>query len=170
MIHIYCGDGKGKTTCAIGLAIRMLGASKKVLFAQFFKDGSSSEIEILRSFDNLKYICANSPTIKRFVNMTDEEKTKANSYYRELLQDVIQKSKDYDLIVLDEISSTLNYNMVDKDILLDFLNTNKSTKEIVLTGRNPNKKLIELADYISEIKKVKHPFDNGIMARKGIEY
>ncbi|MFI3226080.1 MAG: cob(I)yrinic acid a,c-diamide adenosyltransferase [Clostridia bacterium] len=168
MIHIYCGDGKGKTTAATGLAVRAIGSGRNVLFVQFFKNGSSSEIKMLKTFKNLTYM-KTEHSFGRFANMSDEEKSIAFEHFNNLVIDAINCSVDYNMVVFDEIISTYNLNFLDKEHFLNFCIQNQD-KEIVLTGRNPSEELLKIADYVSEIKKIKHPFDNGTKARYGIEF
>lgn len=169
LIHIYCGDGKGKTTAAIGLAIRAAGAGKRVVFAQFFKDGSSSEISVLKAVGNIQAVHCN--TVRGFwKRMDDVQKAKASKDYTSFLAEIIVLAKDADLLVLDEIISACNHGTVTEAAVLDFLRDKPNGLEVVLTGRNPSKALLELADYVSEIRKVKHPYDCGIAAREGIEF
>jgi len=169
LIHIYCGDGKGKTTAAIGLAIRTAGAGKRVVFAQFFKDGSSSEISVLKAVGNIQAVHCN--TVRGFwKRMDDVQKAKASKDYTSFLAEIIVLAKDADLLVLDEIISACNHGTVTEAAVLDFLRDKPNGLEVVLTGRNPSKALLELADYVSEIRKVKHPYDCGIAAREGIEF
>ena len=169
MIHIYHGEGKGKTTCSVGLAVRAAGSGMRVLFVQFFKDGSSAEIGPLSSIEG---ITVRHPNLNfgRFVQMNSEQKEEITRNYSSFLHEVILHAEEYDLIVLDEIISTYEYNMVDRQELLDFLKKEGQQREIVLTGRHPAPELVELADYVTEMRKDKHPFDFGIPARKGIEY
>lgn len=168
LIHIYCGDGKGKTTACIGLTVRAAGADLKVVFTQFLKDNKSSEIRIIKDMPNVEFVpCKQS--FGFFWNMTDEEKKEAREVYNELLKEVIEKSKKADMLVMDEIIATYNNNLIDREMFLDFLRNKPENLEVVMTGRDPVDELVELADYISEIKKIKHPFDKGINSRVGIE-
>ncbi|MBD7912995.1 MULTISPECIES: cob(I)yrinic acid a,c-diamide adenosyltransferase [Clostridium] len=170
LVHIYCGEGKGKTTTSIGLSVRAAGNGMKVIFTQFLKNNDSSELKILNSIENIDLIpCEES--FGFFFNMTDEQKVEAKKVYSSLLTSVLKKSKeaDYDMLVLDEIMAAYNYNLVDRDELIEFLKNKPEKLEVVMTGRNPDEKLIELADYVSNIQKIKHPYDKGIFARKGIE-
>ena len=169
LIHIYCGDGKGKTTAATGLAIRAAGAGKKVIFTQFFKDGSSSEIKVLQGVEN---ICVmHCQTVRGFWRrMDDIQKVRASEDYTKLLADVITAAADADLLVLDEIVSACNHGTIAEVAVTDFLRNKPENLEVVLTGRNPSDALLELADYVTEMRKIKHPYDCGIAARKGIEF
>ncbi len=169
LIHIYCGDGKGKTTAACGLAIRALGADMSVVFCQFFKDGSSSEVKSLKTFENLTYL-KSEIDLPRFAKMNEEQKTVASKYYSELFQKAINKAKKCDVLVLDEVISTYNYDFLSEIDVIGLLKDLSPNCEIILTGRNPSNDLIEISDYVSEIKKIKHPFDESVSARKGIEF
>jgi len=169
LIHIYCGDGKGKTTAAIGLAVRAAGAGKKIVFTQFFKDGSSSEVKKLQLLDEIQVM--HCQTVKGFFRrMNDAEKARASEDYTRLLAQVIEAAKNADLLILDEIVSACNHGTVAKTAVLDFLRGKPKNLEVVLTGRNPSGELLELADYVTEMQKIKHPYDMGITARRGIEY
>ena len=168
MIHLYCGDGKGKTTAACGLAVRAAGSGMRVLFVQFFKSGKSSEVTAL---EKLGIITAH-PGVHygRYKTLDDGKKAEVQNSYGELMHDVIAHAAEYDLIVLDEAVSTYGYAMIDRKQLMEFLRQEGSRREIVLTGRDPLPELTDAADYVTEMKKVKHPFDGGIAARPGIEY
>lgn len=168
LVHIYCGDGKGKTTAAAGLAVRALGSGKKVLFSQFLKNGSSGEVEMLKK---LGACVLHDFGINKFsFNMTDEEKAECLETNNQLLTKIIQNAAHYDLIVLDEIIGTCGCGLVSGEKLLAFLKSRPENAEIVLTGRNPSPELCVEADYITEMKKVAHPYEKGIPARKGIEF
>ena len=169
LIHIYCGDGKGKTTAATGLAVRAAGAGKKVVFTQFFKDGSSSEIKVLQGVENIRIM--HCKTVRGFWRrMDDTQKARASEDYSKLLADVIAAAADADLLVLDEIVSACNHGTVAETAVTDFLRNKPEKLEVVLTGRNPSDALLELADYVTEMRKIKHPYDCGIAARKGIDF
>ena len=169
LIHIYCGNGKGKTTAATGLAVRAAGFGKKVVFCQFFKNGSSNEIKSLEKLDNITLLhCKKSH--KLFSKMNEKEKEEAKKDYKILFDEAISKSAEADLIVLDEAVSSCNYGMIDEEKLIDFLINKPKNLEVVLTGRNPSEKLLSYADYVTEMKKIKHPYDKGTAARKGIEF
>ena len=169
LIHLYCGDGKGKTTAAVGLAVRASGAGKQVLFTQFFKDGSSSEIQQLRSLPNIQTVHAQ--TVNGFYwNMTPEQREKAREDYTALFRQVTAQAQEADLLILDEIVSACNRGVVPEELVTDFLENKPKHLEVVLTGRNPSPQLQEKADYVTEMRKLRHPFDRGTAAREGIEY
>lgn len=169
LIHLYCGDGKGKTTASVGLAVRAAGAGKQVLFTQFFKDGSSGEIRILESIPGVRVLVC--PThYGLFRRMTQEQKVLAQRDYSTLLEQAIREAESADLLVLDEIISACNHGTVSEERLLEFLRGKPENLEVVLTGRVPSEALQQLADYVTQMQKSKHPFDRGIAARRGIEF
>lgn len=169
MIHIYFGQGKGKTTAAVGLATRAAGSGLKVLFVQFFKDGSSGEVKSLQKLENVTLLYPDTYN-GRYATMNDDQKAVTKKSYTEALKKAIDKAKDFDLIVLDEAVSVYTHGFMDREDLISFLKENGEKKEIVLTGRDPARELLELADYATEMKKHRHPFDRGVEAREGIEY
>lgn len=170
-VHIYCGDGKGKTTAAIGLAVRAAGCKKRVLITRFLKTDHSGEVPALAAIPGI----AVTPCKKSFgffFNMTDEQKKEAAAYYQELLEKTLMRAveESFDMVVLDEIMAVMNFGLVKEERVLEFLKGRPEGLEVVLTGREPSEALIGLSDYVSEIRKVKHPYDRGISAREGIEY
>ena len=168
LIHLYCGDGKGKTTAAVGLAVRAAGAGKQVIFTQFFKDGSSSEVESLKL---LGIRTIHAQTVKGFYRaMNEQQRQQARQDYTALFRQVTDAAKDAGLLILDEIVSACNRGVVPEGLVVDFLQNKPSALEVVLTGRDPSPALVELADYITEMRKLRHPYDRGVAARKGIEF
>ena len=170
LIHIYCGEGKGKTTAAMGLTVRAAGSGMKVVLAQFMKDGTSNEVKVMKMLPGVTYACVEKKLGFSW-NMTAEEKEEAKKLYQKLFTDVIKLSveREADLLVMDEFMSAYNYGWIDQREALEFLQNKPQTLEVVLTGRDPGEELIELADYVTEMRKIKHPFEQGIPARKGIE-
>ncbi len=169
LIHIYCGSGKGKTTAATGLAVRASGFGKKVVFCQFFKNGTSSELKSFEKLENITIINCRK-TYGLYCNMDEEEKENAAKDYGELLEKALSEAKNADLLVLDEVISSCNHKMISEEKLLEFLENKPENLEVVLTGRNPSEKLLSMADYVTEMNKIKHPYDKGTPARKGIEF
>ena len=168
MIHLYCGDGKGKTTAACGLALRAAGSGLRVRFVQFFKSGRSAEVAALARLG----VETTHPAVHygRFRSLSEAQREEVRACYGALLAEVRERAADFDLIVLDEAVSAAGYEMIAMDALLSFLRAEGPRREIVLTGRNPAPALVEAADYVTEMRKVKHPFDRGVAARRGIEY
>lgn len=170
MIHIYCGDGKGKTTAAVGLAVRAKGAGMSASVFQFLKNGSSSEISMLSSLGIPAEGCASCT--KFTFQMNDEEKKSVYECHNQMLFNIRKFAAENDnvLIVMDEFLDAYNKGMLDRKLSEDIIREISGKSEIILTGRNPAAVFTEQADYISEIKAVKHPYSRGITARKGIEY
>jgi cob(I)alamin adenosyltransferase len=167
-VHVYCGDGKGKTTAAFGLALRMLGAGGRVLVGQFFKSGESSEVKAISSFEGATVI-SQDRSFGRCAKMSDVEKKEAAEYYPAYLEKILAQAEGYDLLVLDELVSAINHGFVDMDRVLGFLAGRPSCLEVVITGRKPDARLVEAADYVTCMEKLKHPYDSGVRARLGIE-
>ncbi|MGI5873839.1 MAG: cob(I)yrinic acid a,c-diamide adenosyltransferase [Bacillota bacterium] len=171
LIHIYTGNGKGKTTASVGLAVRCAGSGRKVVFTQLMKGNHSSERNVLEHLDGVFVI----PAEKNFGfswNLTEEEKAEAKEVYTRQFERAVAKAEEEQcrMIVFDEIISAYNYDMIDRERVLAFLRNKREDLEVVLTGREPAAELTELAAYVSEIGKVKHPYDNGTPFRKGIEF
>lgn len=171
LIHIYTGDGKGKTTAGVGLSVRAAGAGLKVLYTQFLKDGSSSELAPLSKIDGIDLFLA-TKSFGFIKYMSEKDLIEAKKYYNAYLKEIIEKvnRNEYGLVVIDEFMAAYNYDMIDKKTAYEFLKNKKADLEIVLTGRDVASEIKELCDYVSEIQKIKHPFDKGIVAREGIEY
>lgn len=169
MLHIYCGDGKGKTTCATGLAVRAAGHGRKVVVAQFLKCGNSGERVVLEQLPTVN--CLPVPEVMKFVfNMTEDEKAATRTQMTDVFNRAVESSRDGDLLVLDELNAAISTGMVALEDVLAFLDSCPEQLEVVITGRDPAPELQERADYITEMRKVKHPFDKGLNARKGVEW
>jgi cob(I)alamin adenosyltransferase len=170
LIHIYEGDGKGKTTAAIGLSIRCAGNGGKVIFTQFLKDNKSSELNILTAISHIDVVPSDE-FFGFYSKMSEETKGRAKAVYSALLETVIKKAskEEYQMLVLDEAIAAYNFKLINQTMLLEFLKNKPNQLEVVMTGRSPAEELVELADYVSRINKIKHPYDKGIKARVGIE-
>lgn len=173
LIHIYTGEGKGKTTAGLGLCLRAAGNGMKILVARFLKTNTSAELNALKEFSNID-IVPNEIAFgfSKIWKDDPEVKPKAVAYYSQMLHTALETavSGDYDVLLLDEIIASVRLGVVDTNELLTFLKEKPEKLEVIMTGRDPIPELIELADYVSEIQKIKHPFDQGIFARKGIEF
>ncbi len=173
MVHLYYGNGKGKTTAAIGLCVRAIGHRFNVLFAQFLKSEPTGEIicfEKLGNLDNIKVLRSR----KRFPftqSMTTEQQQEIIEIHNNIFKEAAKAYKEskFKIIVLDEIVSAYNYGFIDKNLIDEFLSNLNQDIELILTGHEPNQKFIDIADYASEIKKIKHPYDLGILGRVGVE-
>lgn len=171
LIHTYTGNGKGKTTASIGLIIRALGYNKKVLFVQMQKALPSGEIKVLEKNTNVDIIRVCK--IKKFVwKMDEKEKEIYKKQHIDGFNEVIEilNKKEYDLVIIDEILGAIYEKVIDEKKLVDFLVNKPNKLEVVLTGRNASLKVIEISDYVSEIKCIKHPFEKGVPPRRGVEF
>lgn len=170
-IHLYHGDGKGKTTAAIGLSIRAAGNGKQVIFAQFLKGGPTGELKSFEKLPNIR-VLRNQEDLGFFQNMTPAQKERAENMHTEILQQIFStmEKETVDMVVLDEITYPYEYGIIDRKLVEKLLLHKPDGLELVLTGRNPAPLFLEKADYVTEMKKVKHPFDEGLAARVGIEY
>lgn len=170
LVHIYCGEGKGKTTCSVGLTVRACGYGLHVLFMQFLKSGDSSELNVLRKLPGIE-VLGTKPIKKFSFQMTEEEKQETREVNAQQFADMVRmlETDHYDMLVLDEVLGAIEAGLLDGQVVADFLKNRPEQLEVVLTGRYPTDELVELADYVSRIDKVKHPFDKGIPARAGIE-
>ncbi|MCM1023063.1 MAG: cob(I)yrinic acid a,c-diamide adenosyltransferase [Prevotella sp.] len=167
LLHIYCGGGKGKTTAAIGLAVRASGAGMKVCFVQLMKGGFTSELSALKLLPNIEITRCDKDY--GFVkNMSGTDKISIAECHNNLLRNAF--SVGFDMIILDEFNAAYFHGLLDKKSAENFILNGKKNAEIILTGRNPAEIFINSADYISEIKCVKHPYKNGVSARRGIEF
>lgn len=171
MKHIYYGDGKGKTTAAIGLAVRAAGSKMKVLFVQFLKTEFSGERHILSHTENVTLTFC--PLELKFTfDMDDKEKAQAAKIFKGIFDNAVTTAltEKYDMVVLDELFEAINAHMLSESEVYEFITNAPSSMEIVMTGHNPPQKFMDCADYITEFKKIKHPYDRGITGRIGIEF
>jgi cob(I)alamin adenosyltransferase len=166
-IHLYTGNGKGKTTAAIGLAIRAVGAGKKVFIAQFVKGMHYAELDSLKRFPE---IVINQYGLDCFIEHkpTKEDIEAARKGLKAVSK--IISTKEFDVIIIDEICIALYYQLFSLDEVKNLLKEKNQSTEVVLTGRYAPKDLIDIADLVTEMKEIKHYYTTGIKARKGIEY
>lgn len=171
MIHVYYGDGKGKTTAAMGLALRMLAAGGRVVIVQFLKDGGSGEVRMLSSrLGAPVFACA--PTGKFTWEMTNEELAAVRKAHDKNLAAALDEVEALGarLLVLDEVLDALAMGLVDEAVVTRVLDLGAGELEVVLTGRNPSEDIASHADYLTEMKCRKHPFEQGVPSREGVEY
>ncbi len=166
MVHIYTGDGKGKTSSAMGLAIRCAGHGKNVAVYQFLKATPTGELASLERL-GINIIRANTCE-KFYYDMSDEEKLVTKTETEGILKTLFREN--YDLLVLDEILCAVNNEIININAVTNIIKNKPENTELVLTGRNMPEELLEYADYVSEIKCIKHPFKKGINARCGIDF
>ena len=171
MIHLYTGDGKGKTTAAVGLATRARGHGRRVLFVQFLKGGATGEIAELESLGIEVLRLQKSCGFWWTLSAAEQEEVRAehNALLREVLTR-LQGATPPEVLVLDEFTYVYTTPMADLTLCREVLDAAKQRgTELILTGRDPGE-LAQIADYLSEIKAVHHPFTHGTPAREGIEY
>lgn len=168
LVHIYTGPGKGKTTCAIGLGIRAVGAGFTVHMVQFMKGRRYSEIDAIEKIIGF--------TVKQFgrdefVSKKDPEQIDIDlaregfEYARE-----VSSSGKFDLVILDEINCAVDFNLIPLPSIIALIKNKSSKTELILTGRYAPKELIEMAHLVTEMKEIKHPYQKGVKARKGIDW
>jgi len=166
-VHVYTGDGKGKTTAALGLSIRAAGAGLRVFIAQFIKSDEYSEIKALKRFSDL--ITVEQFGLGGFIGGNPssgdiEAAQKGVARIREIIS-----SETYDVVVLDEANIAVKYKLISEQDLLDIIDAKSKNIELVITGRDATPKIMDKADLVTQMKAVKHYFQNGVEARVGIE-
>lgn len=166
LIQVYTGEGKGKTTAALGIALRAAGAGLKVYIAQFAKGTKCSEHNILNRISEIKVEQFGSC---RFIRKPTSRDVKLARAGFKKVEKVILKKK-YSVIILDEIIAALNLKLIDLQCLISLLKSAPSNIEIILTGRQAPSGILKIADLVSEIKEIKHYYRKGVKARKGIEF
>lgn len=165
-IEVYYGDGKGKTTAAVGLAARAAGQGLRVGFYQFLKSGFSGEMVPLVKA-GVQFFCPQTP---KFVwEMSEAEKAACREKQQQNFERAANMAGGYDLLVLDEVLDAVETGMVDKAPVMALLADKPAGTELVLTGQKIWPELLAMADYVTEMQKKKHPYDNGLAARPGIE-
>jgi cob(I)alamin adenosyltransferase len=165
-IQIYTGNGKGKTTAALGLALRAAGAGLKVFIGQFLKTPSSEHKALERFKDLIKIETYGKPTFIK--TPTLEDKNMAEKGFKACIENI--RSGEYDVVILDEINVAIHLGLLELNVVLALLKTKPKQIEIVLTGRYAPQQLIEIVDLVTEMQETKHYYQKGIVAREGIEY
>lgn len=170
MIHIYCGDGKGKTTAAMGLALRAAGRGKAVTIAQFLKGSDSGERYALEAQPHITLLPV-PETVKFSFQMNERERQEAGQRFSDLCRQCQARiaAGKTQMVILDEACAAVNTGLLPLEQLLALLDDQSEEIEIILTGRDPHPALLERADYITEMKKIRHPYEKGVRAREGIE-
>lgn len=171
LCHIYFGNGKGKTTAALGLGLRASGRGKRVLLVRFLKGKDSGELTSILQLPNFDILDGPEHINFTFL-MDDAERQETREICSALLSSAadVAASGGYDLLILDEVLSAVSAGMLMEEPLISLVKGRPQGLEVVLSGNPAPPEIIALADYVSEIKKIKHPFDNGEKARIGIEY
>ena len=168
-IHLYVGDGKGKTTAAAGLALRAVGWGWRVVFAQFLKGRQSGEVAALQKLGATTVL---TQTTGKFTNQMTPQELAEQAVHSIAALDSIREmlGEGCELLVLDEVVDAVNCGFLPLAALLEFLHERPGQTEVVLTGRKPPPELAALADYHTEFACRAHPYEKGVSARKGIEY
>ena len=167
LIHLYTGDGKGKTTAAVGLAVRAAGRGLRVWFVQLMKGRPSGEIPVLEQIAGITVRRAGSE--KFSFQMTEGEAAAVRQAQDALLLEAMAHEDKTDLLILDEALSAVTAGLLDEELLRRLVCRKPQGLEVVLTGRDPRPWMVEAADYLTEMVKRRHPFDRGVPARDGIE-
>ena len=165
-IQIYTGNGKGKTTCALGLSLRAGCAGQKVFFGQFVKGMKYSELDAIKYLPGFKMKQYGRDCFI-FNKPSQEDIDIAKEGLKEI--ENILKSEEYDIVVLDELNIAIYYNLVSLEEVIDILKNKNEKIEVIITGRYAREELINLADLVTEMKEVKHYYKKGVEARVGIE-
>ena len=168
LIQVYFGNGKGKTTAALGQALRAAGRGKKVLIVQFMKKWDYGELHSIRLIPQI--------TIKTFGTRDFVYKGKAKEIdYQEARKAFTEgvrgvQNGQYDIVIFDELNMAIDFELLDLQQVLDFLEEKSERVEVIITGRNAPQAIIDKADLVTEMCEIKHPYQKGILARIGIEY
>ena len=166
-VQVYTGNGKGKTTAALGLALRAAGAGLKVFIAQFVKGMKYSEMDTLAGLSDFITVKQYGRSCFIYRDPDEEDIRAAQEGLKELIE--IMNSRKYQMIILDEANIATHYNLFSVDELLDFIHAKPEEVELVITGRLADPRIIEEADLVTEMKEIKHYFQKGVKARDGIE-
>ncbi len=168
-IHLYYGDGKGKTTAAVGQIVRAAGCGLQVLVFQFLKDNSSNERKILEALPGVTCLPGREP-VKWVSRMNGPEKAELKHYNNKALDEIVKFCSPFDILFLDEALCAVQLEVLSEEKLLSFLQHKPRGLEVILTGHEVTDRLMDVADYVTLMTKIKHPYDEGITAREGIEY
>ncbi len=166
-LHLYYGDGKGKTTAVIGLSCRALGHGKKVVMVFFLKSGKSGEVKSMEKL-GATVLYGKAGDSFRVSDMSEEEKDKNKKCASDNLMKAL--SEECDILVLDELCAACENGMIDEELIKGILDKRATGTEIIITGRKPAEWMLVEADYITHMLCDKHPHDMGLLAREGIEY
>ncbi|TYQ13269.1 UNVERIFIED_CONTAM: cob(I)alamin adenosyltransferase [Acetivibrio alkalicellulosi] len=172
LIHVYTGNGKGKTTAAIGQGIRACGTGNKVYMVQFLKGQDTGELLTLKKLEPDFKVFRFEKTKGFIWNMDETEKrqlkAQVNSAF-DFVKNTISTCQ-CDILILDEIMSVMSNDLISTNCVVDMLKSKPYKMEVILTGRNAPDEIVDIANYVCEINSIKHPYEEGIPARKGIEY
>ena len=168
LVQVYTGAGKGKTTAALGLACRAAGQGLSVLIVQFMKGVAYGELSALRKLENITIVQFGEPHWVHPSEIRQEDKDQARRGLDYAERAVF--GGEYQLVVLDEVNVALSYKLLPVESVVDLIRRKPANVELVLTGRGAPKQVLELADLVTKMVEVKHPYHKGVLARRGIEY
>ena len=169
LVEIFTGDGKGKTSAALGIALRALGHGLRVHIVYFMKgEFPYGEQKTLSQLSNVTFAKFGFETFVDPSNVKPEEKKEARKALEAAREAML--SLDYDVVVLDEVNVAAAWNLINIDEVIKLIGDKPDKVELILTGRYADPRLIEIADLVTEMVKVKHPYDKGILSRQGIDY
>ena len=171
LLHVYTGEGKGKTTAAVGLSVRAAGCGKRIVFAQFMKGAATGELAGMQRSPGIEIIRCEE-AFPFYNQMNEEEKKRQSNCHNTILEQVLARVEKgaCDMVILDEVTYPCRWVLLDEALLRQLLDTARGQAEVVCTGRDAPQWLLDRADYITEMKSVRHPYDKGVRAREGIEY
>jgi len=167
-VHVYTGSGKGKTTSAIGLGVRAAGAGMKVHMVQFMKGRRYSELDGIECIDNFTI---SQHGRDEFVNKKNPEQIdidlaqKGFSFAKKII-----KNKEFDMVILDEINVAVDFSLIKLEDVISLIEDKPESLELILTGRYANPGVVKIADYVTEMLEIKHPYQQNVEARKGVEF
>ncbi|MHB9038644.1 MAG: cob(I)yrinic acid a,c-diamide adenosyltransferase, partial [Armatimonadota bacterium] len=171
LVHVYTGEGKGKTTAALGVALRAIGWGLRVCVIQFIKGYSDiGEAQFAREFPERLTLKQLAVDLSRSIDEAKVAQRRAEAEAAMTYAEAAVTSGEYDLIILDEINNAVHYGLIDVSRLLCLIKVKPDGLELILTGRSAHKEVIEAADYVTEMRTVKHPYEQGVQARKGFDY
>ena len=166
LVHVYTGEGKGKTTAAMGLLLRALGRGLSVKVIQLFKRDTGEQFFFEDS--SVKYFQF-KPVHPFFKNYNKDELDSLKEEFIKFWKQATEEM-DYDIVLIDEIGPGISWGVIDESLILNLIKNKPENTELILTGRDMPLSIMEKADYVSEVNKIKHPYDKGVEARKGVEY
>ncbi|MBU2612509.1 MAG: cob(I)yrinic acid a,c-diamide adenosyltransferase [Nanoarchaeota archaeon] len=167
LVHVYTGEGKGKTSAGMGLVLRALGRGLKVKIIQLFKRDTGEQFFFENS--GIKYLQF-KPLHPYFKNYEESELESLRREFEVFWEGALKDVNEYDLILIDEAGPGLNWKIISEQLIFDLIRDKPKNTELILTGRDFPDSVKEKADYVTDLKNVKHPYDKGILAREGIEY
>ncbi|NBI89769.1 cob(I)yrinic acid a,c-diamide adenosyltransferase [Lachnospiraceae bacterium] len=175
MIHLYTGEGKGKTTAAIGMCVRAAGRGFRVCFAQFMKGNDTGELYVLKNLPGVT-VLRSEKKFGFYSTLSAQDKAELTDIHNHILDELLNAVNEgvYDMVILDEVTYPVKWRLLDKEKIRWLMNAGKGGEgggiELVLTGRGAEDFMKVRADYITEMGCIRHPYTRGLIAREGIEY